>query len=166
MYTCIESPSFFVNFLPSLVQGAGDYMIMLRGSDDNVTRIWSTHSYTFKQGKNERYLQYHLCAAGISKLWTHLYSSVANTWRPCIFHHTCFLPLEHTWTAYCLYDYGPIRYTRQYKFVAIANVPLFIDYLPLEQVFHSSSIWHCLLSCHQREHHSYAPELWVTKQGE
>ena len=28
-YTCIVSPSFFVNFLPSLVQGAGDCMIIL-----------------------------------------------------------------------------------------------------------------------------------------
>ena len=36
MYTCIESPSFFVNFLPSLVQGAGDYMIMLRGSEVHI----------------------------------------------------------------------------------------------------------------------------------
>ena len=28
-YTCIVSPSFFVNFLPSLVQGAGDCMLKL-----------------------------------------------------------------------------------------------------------------------------------------
>lgn len=49
------SPSFFVNFLPSLVQGAGDCMIMLS----------EVHMPIFKI---EQLLQYHLYAAGISTL--------------------------------------------------------------------------------------------------
>lgn len=54
-YTCIMSPNFFVNFLPSLVQGAGDCMIMLSEVYMPIFKI-------------EQLLQYHLYAVGISTL--------------------------------------------------------------------------------------------------
>ena len=53
------SPNFFVNFLPSLVQGAGDCMIIL-------SEVYAPTSS--KLAKIEQLLQYHLYAAGISKL--------------------------------------------------------------------------------------------------